>query len=100
MWRIIVARDSAEILAALMLLVAIFFTYRLVKDDSGPIWNFILIAISFLAISAIFSVFEESFVSGIFYTLEHVFMMLSGIIFASVLAFASVKDNKNLKAGK
>lgn len=92
LWKIIIARDSAEILAALILIVALFFTYRLVKDDKGPIWNFILIAISFLALSAIFSVIGEFSVIKIVSTLEHIFIMVSGIVFASALSFAWIRD--------
>lgn len=99
LWEIMVVRGSAGILAGLILLKAVFSTYKLVKEDSEPIWNFILIAISFLAISSIFGVIGKFFVVRTLDMIEYIFMMLSGIVFAFILSFASIRY-KHLKVKK
>lgn len=95
LWELIVTRYSAEILSALILLGATFFAYKLLKEDDGAAWNFILIAVSFLAISAVFDVIEEFFVITLFYMLKNIFMILSSIVFVCVLSSALINDNNN-----
>ena len=94
LWKLIVARDSPEILAALILLVAVFSVYRLMKGENEVMWNFILIAVSFLAISAVLHVIERFFAINILSILTYIFMMVSSITFVLALSSASIRDKR------
>lgn len=96
--QVIIIRNSAEMLGVLVLLCAVFFIYKLMKKDKGTRWNYILIAVCFLAISVCFSVIGNYFMNGLFDILKQISMVSSGLIFLSVLS--STKSQSRVKVRK
>lgn len=88
--------NTAEMFSLIVLVWAVFFSYKLMVHDEKISWNFISIAIAFLAISISFSILDKITKIGIFDALEHLSMMLSALMFMGVLLIAKKqKDGLN-----
>jgi len=88
-WEIVIIRDLANIIVIIILLVTAFLTLKLMRKDKGTRWDYILIAICFLAISVCLDFIGHYLMMDMFNMLRRVGMLLSGIIFVGV--FLSIK---------
>ena len=95
-WKLFLINDTTEIFSLAILLGATFFSYKLMIKDKKISWNYVSIAISFLAISIGFSIFDEIIGLKIAGVIGHLFMMLSALTFAGVLLIAK-KQKDGLK---
>lgn len=87
-WDIFLINNANKIFSLAMLLGAVFFSCRLMFNDKKSSWNFVTLAIAFLAISIAFDILDETLKISIFNVLKHLSMMFSGLMFVTVLSIA------------
>ena len=92
MWQLIIFNDSAKILVVLILIATISYLYKLMKKDTLPNWNLVLISIAFFTLGICFSIISRYRANLAFNWLEHSMIMLSGL-----LGFCALYIGKKIK---
>ena len=95
-WEVFILNGAAEIMALIILLISLLFSFWLMKGDEQIKWNLMIVAISFLAFSIIFDLLNLYLSVALFSFLENFFMAFSAWIFASIL-FIYTREHPSTK---
>jgi len=97
MWQLIIFNDLAKILVVLILIATMPYLYKLMKKDTLPNWNLVLIAVAFLAVGICFNIFSRYKAEVELNWLEHLTIMSGGLLSFCALYFGRKIKSKNKK---